>query len=508
MNQEPNLTDAERLEIESWCHALVDGVISAEDHAALEQCVQHNPAARALYVRCMGLSASLQEYAGGSLANSKVVPIKKSYSTIAWWAGAVAAAVVGAWLVFWHSPVTTSTVVVSEDDPAESVAMLASTENCQWEQGNPIVGASFAAGQTLHLIKGMAEVAFDCGARVMLQGPTTVELTSAWAATLKQGTLHANVPQEAIGFRVVNPEVDVVDLGTEFSVVTDELGASEVFVHQGAVEVHPKGRKQLENKARKAVMREKEARRFAQGATSEVGNVEQKWLALAKPAVMPVLLQPSQQQQWEWKADSLTDLTPTHPEQVKFVSAPFGSALHLDGSYGAQVATPKLPKDDARTIALWVKIAPDSPLADAPPFLSWREHGRGALIEAGTNDDPAHGVVGALALRVGNRKIVGTKSLRDGAWHHIAIVLVKVTKPQGNTDWQMRPFVDGRQEAKSGKGPAKKVKSKALPGLWVGSGVNDDAGEYFVGDIGGLVIADGVLAQPEIRHLMAREPQS
>ncbi len=504
MNEELSLTDAERLEIESWCHALVDGIISAEDHAALEQRIQNNAAARRLYVRCMGLSASLQEYAGGSLANSKVTPMRSSKATWLWWTGAAAAALVGAWLVFSHQPGTAPTVAL-EEEAAEGIAMLASTENCTWEKGSPAVGESFSAGRTLHLLKGLAEVAFDCGARVMLQGPTTVELTSAWAATLKQGSLHANVPPEAIGFRVVNPEVDVVDLGTEFSVVTDESGASEVFVHQGAVEVHPKGRKPNETKARKGVMREKESRRFAQGATSEVRNADQKWLALARPASMPVQFQPSQQQSWDWQTGNLTDLTVTHPEQVKFVSAPFGQALKFDGSYGAQVTTPSITKDDAHTIGLWVKIAPDSPLADAPPFLSWRSHGRSALIEAGTNDDPAHGVVGALEIRIGNRKIVGTKSLRDGAWHHVAIVLVKVSKPQGNSDWQVRPFLDGRQEVKSGKGVAKKSKSKPQPGFWLASGVNDEAGEYFSGEVGGLVLADGVLTQPEIRRLMNKE---
>jgi ferric-dicitrate binding protein FerR (iron transport regulator) len=504
MNEADLLTDAERLEIESWCHALVDGIISAEDHAALELRIENNVATRRLYVRCMGLSASLQEYAGGSLANSKVTPISSSKAHWYWWTGAVAAALVAAWLVFSHQPGAGSTVAL-EEDTTEGIAMLASMENCTWEKVTPAVGESFSPGRTLHLLKGLAEVVFDCGARVMLQGPTTVELTSAWAATLKQGSLHANVPQEAIGFRVVNPEVDVVDLGTEFSVVTDESGASEVFVHQGAVEVHPKGRKANDAKPRKGVMREKESRRFAQGATSEVRNAEQKWLTLAKPAAMPAQLQATQQQRWDWQTGNLTDLTVTHPEQVKFVSAPFGQALNFDGTYGAQVATPKLTKDDAHTIGLWVRIAPDSPLADAPPFLSWRSHGRSALIEAGTNDDPAHGVVGALEIRIGNRKIVGTKSLRDGVWHHVAIVLVKVSKPQGNSDWQVRPFLDGRQEAKSGKGVAKKSKNKPLPGLWLASGVDVDAGEFFEGELGGLVLADGVLTQPEIRRLMSKE---
>ncbi len=485
------LTDAERLQLEAWCHAYVDGVLGAADHAALEALVLGNAEARALYVRCVALSAHLQDAAGGSLAVRTRGPQRRS-----WHWGAAAAVAVGlaaAGAALW--PRAESPVAVAVEE--EGIAMLAASENSVWAEEPVAVGASLAAGRMLHLLGGTAEVAFDCGARLLLQGPTTMEISTAWTATLTQGTLHANVPPEAVGFRVINPAVDVVDLGTEFSVVTDAAGASEVFVHRGAVEVHPK----TTPRPTKSVMREKEARRFTAAASGEVGDVDRKWLALARPASLPVCFQPTLQHRWAWQADHFPGLLPTHPDKLKFTPAPCGPALLCDGHYAAQIVLPNAMQEEARTIGLWVRIPADAPLAEAPPFLSWRGQGRAALLEAGTNDDPAHGPVGALELRLGNRQLLGTKSLRDGAWHHLAIVLLKVTKPQGAADWQARWFIDGRQDARAGKGKGRKPSPKAAPGLWLGTGVDDAAGEYFIGEIGGLTLADGVLSQAEIRQL-------
>src|SRR5207249_503041 len=77
-------------------------------------------------------------------------------------------------------------------------------------------GASLRKGQRLDLSAGYVEVTFDSGARVVLEGGASVDINSAWEATLRQGKLKASVPPEAVGFRVSNTFVDIIDLGTEF----------------------------------------------------------------------------------------------------------------------------------------------------------------------------------------------------------------------------------------------------------------------------------------------------
>lgn len=507
---ESTLTDNERLELEVLCSAMADGNITSVERERLEKCIVQNKAAAEFYVRYMGLSASLREYAGETQSEGNVIPFPQDHSSKRWWwaVAAVAAVAVALIAIFPRPSGASLEVALIEDDAADGIAIFSAGENCTWKQASFQPGNSFKAGQTIELLGGIAEIAFDCGARIVLQGPTTLQLTSAWEASLTKGTLRATVPQEAIGFRVSNPEVDIVDLGTEFSVVTDELGESEVFVHEGAIEVHAKQKKPNDAKPRKSVMREKESRRFAKTGTSEVRDVEKKWQVLAKKAPAQTELKPSVIKRWNWSATDMNGIQPVGGSALVFADGQRGSALRFSGNHGARVTVPNWSKDQARTISLWVRIPTDSPLADAPPFLSWRTQSKvQGVLEAALNDDPAHGVVGALSVRLGNRKIVGSKPLRDGAWHHIAIVVIRQQKEGSAPDLHSRLFVDGRLEARSGKASSKKVRNKNAPpiepGLLLASGVDDSPGEFFVGDIEGLLIADGVLSQNEIRQSMA-----
>ena len=66
-----------------------------------------------------------------------------------------------------------------------------------------------------------------------------LELRSADEVFLRQGSLTARVPPPAVGFFVTTPLARVVDLGTEFDVVVDELGATQTLVRRGRVSLTP-----------------------------------------------------------------------------------------------------------------------------------------------------------------------------------------------------------------------------------------------------------------------------
>src|SRR5262249_51976283 len=95
--------------------------------------------------------------------------------------------------------------------------------------------------QTLKLESGLAEVRFQCGARVVLDGPATLELLSGRSARLLRGKLSARVPEAAAGFEVLSPQGKVIDRGTEFGVAGGEGGATDVYVFAGKVEPHASG---------------------------------------------------------------------------------------------------------------------------------------------------------------------------------------------------------------------------------------------------------------------------
>jgi hypothetical protein len=122
----------------------------------------------------------------------------------------------------------------------ETVAWLVNAQDCVWD--GPDVGMpghDMAAGRDLRLRRGLAELEFSRGARVLLQGPAELELISANEARLLAGSLTARVPPEARGFTVHTPGGKVVDLGTEFGLAVDEAGGSALRVFDGEVEAIP-----------------------------------------------------------------------------------------------------------------------------------------------------------------------------------------------------------------------------------------------------------------------------
>src|SRR5262249_41050649 len=114
---------------------------------------------------------------------------------------------------------------------------LVNAQNCAWADGVEPAG-NMHAGNVLQIERGLAEIRFQCGARVVLEGPASLELLSERSARLLRGKLTARVSAPAVGFEIVSPQGKVIDLGTEFGVAVSARGATEVYVFQGKVEAH------------------------------------------------------------------------------------------------------------------------------------------------------------------------------------------------------------------------------------------------------------------------------
>jgi hypothetical protein len=124
----------------------------------------------------------------------------------------------------------------------DNVAWLLNAQDCQWAGDEAeMPGRDMRAGKTLRLERGLAEIEFDRGARLILQGPAGLELISGNEARLVYGALTARVPQRARGFTVYSPRGKVVDLGTEFGLSVDEHGGTAVRVFEGKVVASPSG---------------------------------------------------------------------------------------------------------------------------------------------------------------------------------------------------------------------------------------------------------------------------
>src|SRR6185437_9610804 len=97
------------------------------------------------------------------------------------------------------------------------VATLTRGTSVVWEGDTNVVEIGSAlTSRWLHLKSGAVQIEFYSGARVILEGPASLQLLSQGEARLEYGKLSARVPEPAHGFKVHTPEGIVTDLGTEF----------------------------------------------------------------------------------------------------------------------------------------------------------------------------------------------------------------------------------------------------------------------------------------------------
>ena len=119
-----------------------------------------------------------------------------------------------------------------------AIAWLTNAHDCCWTD-KPGFSGSLRAGQKCSLDSGLAEVHFQSGVRVVLEGPLVLELVSENSIRLVRGKLTAHVPPEARGFQILSTQGKVVDLGTEFGMAVADDGSVEVHVFDGRVEAYP-----------------------------------------------------------------------------------------------------------------------------------------------------------------------------------------------------------------------------------------------------------------------------
>ncbi len=522
-----SFTDQERLELHALCDALVDGVISESQRSRLEQWLATSEDARRCYVRLMALSASLMDYAGEMQAEAPDAKPEKGrvIRPAAWvWAlgslATAAALVLAFWLGADKGRPDTDEIATATQGDDEAIARLSGAKDSRWVGPAISTGGELHRGQRIELASGYAEITFDSGAQVTLEGPASLELNSAWDAALRRGTLKASVPPEAIGFRVSNASVNVVDLGTEFSMVADENGATEVFVLKGAVEAA--ARDAAGNESSPVVLREKQSRRFARAGGSEVHDHEAKLARFARKVAFERSSLPTKYVHWSFDGAG-AEFAAADPESN---AAPFQSltgdslapartdgyrrgGLRLDGQLSARAAFPGLRQKSARTVAFWVNIPADAPLTEAGAFVSWPLGFAGRVMSVGWNRNPAQGPLGGVRTDIGRGYVVGNTPLRDGRWHHIAVVFSPKGKgDKGEGGMQLRHYVDGRLETASNRRGGKRIKDPDMTAgstedaLWIGRAMDHTEDEPFRGTLDELFVADAALTPREIMHLL------
>lgn len=513
-----NLSDPEILELSELCSALVDGTLTSAQRDRLNQWLAVSAEARRFYVYSMTLSASLHDYASEMQTEAPAAPARIVSGPARWWGlGSLAAAAALVFALWMHfsppRPDAERALAADDDEEEEIVATLSGVTSGVWHGEALAAGAELRRGQRLRLTAGRAEIAFACGAEVELEGPATLELNSAWDAVLHRGALTASVPAEAIGFRVSNADVEVTDLGTHFSMVAGESGGTEVIVLAGAVQVAGGAGKTP------VTLGERQARRFDRAKMSDVPDREAKLRRLAERAKFKHLARPASYLHWAFDeldgntaraatfgpATSAGDLqlSPAPNTPLQRIDGRRQRALAFDGRTSFTATLPPISGTEGCAVAFWVRVPEDAPLLESTAMVAWRR-GPAALAQVSWNRDPGQGSFGALRTETEQGYLVGTTPLRDGRWHHIAVVFGPNGRP--------RQYVDGRLEAVTAKRFKRPRPDRPQPqltsagfgtdALWLGrSALLHERTAYFRGAIDELFIADRALTPPEIRHL-------
>ena len=121
--------------------------------------------------------------------------------------------------------------------PENAIATVAYESHARLSDRECFAGDLIGIG-VLELEVGIVRLDFTNGAMVTLQGPARFEIIDGARTRLDSGILTTSIPESAVGFEVLTPAMEVVDLGTAFGVSVGTDGETDVFVFEGEVEVN------------------------------------------------------------------------------------------------------------------------------------------------------------------------------------------------------------------------------------------------------------------------------
>ena len=223
------------------CH----GSASDEQVRALNEVLRSDAAARDEYILRLEIHSRLASepdlFALASedkiATSEKILPLRpprRATDRKRTWVLALAACVTLLAVGWWG--LQTSRQSAPKGTTSKAVAMLNRVVDAQWNQRDeaPRLGAPLEPGW-LRLKSGLAQIVFYNGARVVIEGPTELQLISPSESLCRSGKLTAEVPPEARGFRIGTPQMNITDLGTSFGLDVKDR-RTELHVFKGSVD--------------------------------------------------------------------------------------------------------------------------------------------------------------------------------------------------------------------------------------------------------------------------------
>ncbi len=244
------LTDTHIVRLNEWLHAMEEGKISESEHQQLEALLLKSEEARRFTVQRLSLGAAMCGYAGEAQSTAQegdnVLAFPTQHTRKRNWllsssltlAAALAVCAITLALLWQKSRDALLAGPMEAKDGG--CAVLVEAVGVEWAKGSPQwqAGMAVPAG-AFKLDQGLVRLEFYSGASVTLEGKSELEIISVNEARCRSGQMRIHVPTHARGFKILTPDADVIDLGTEFGLKVSDSGKSEVHVFDGEVEVYP-----------------------------------------------------------------------------------------------------------------------------------------------------------------------------------------------------------------------------------------------------------------------------
>tara|TARA_R110002111_G_scaffold261826_1_gene335755 strand:- start:4601 stop:6292 length:1692 start_codon:yes stop_codon:yes gene_type:complete len=164
---------------------------------------------------------------------------------------------------------TPDTIAKSEITDLPYVATLTRSTDCVWGgKFLPEFSGQRLLTEDLVLEQGVAEFRFDSGVRLVIEGPTKIELVTSCCANIEYGTVVLHGYEPTPEFSLVTPRLTFHDIGTEYGAKIDQDGEVELHVFEGAVRVD--SNQKNEQFAEAIVIQEGQARHLKQNAVDDI----------------------------------------------------------------------------------------------------------------------------------------------------------------------------------------------------------------------------------------------
>jgi ferric-dicitrate binding protein FerR (iron transport regulator) len=439
---------------------LFDGDLTPEEFELLERSLEASPEARAHFLDHVDLHNLLDKKFStpASVARSMkgVVSVdllinRQRLKLVKYSIFAAAAALILFGVVLKITFVRQSDPLVTFRTSEDTVLSVSHTSSGKEE---PAPG-TLEKGSRLSLQQGAVELTLASGVTARVEAPADLTLEAEDRILQRLGRVRFHVPKKASGFQVQTPQLLIKDLGTEFGVLAGPGSPDEVHLFKGEVVVTNR------HGLRKTETLSARMARVA-GPAGHLGPTP------VRPEEFPEALLP-RIPHLRFSFDSLNGETipvdgdhpdvpalsawwrpgRTDPGESPLVPGKFGKAFRFNG-IGDHIKTnwPGISGRSARSLAVWLRLPGDKPDLQRKRILVWGDTGEfGGKFEVSCNYHPDFGQVGALRITCGPGYVVGTKDLRDGLWHHLAVVFG--CEPDPHTGMPVRLYVDGVVEKAS-----------------------------------------------------------